>query len=307
MSVTRSLKDGMAWGSVQESEGGIRQAHPARSGGVRKRHEVPDLTRAIDPGERDPQFVTALARGLEVLRAFRQGDGALGNQDIAARTGLPKPTVSRLTYTLSRLGYLTYLSDVGKYRLGIGVLSLGFTCLGSIGVRDMARPLMQELADYSGVSVALGTRDRMSMVYVECCRGNSAITLALDVGSHIKLGTSGMGRAYLAGLPEEERCHLMDLLAEHEGDRWPVVREGIEQAVEDLRTRGFCLSAGEWKSEVHAVGVPLRVGEGSLSFALNCGGPAYMLPRERLIDDIGPRLAALADRIRQTMGVAVRA
>lgn len=270
---------------------------------MRKRHQVPDLTRAIDPTERDPQFVTALSRGLEVLRAFRQTDKALGNQDIAARTGLPKPTVSRLTYTLSRLGYLSYLPDVGKYRLGIGVLSLGFTCLGSIGVRDVARPLMQEMADYSGVSVALGTRDRMSMVYVECCRGDSAITLALDVGSHIKLGTSGMGRAYLAGLPDDERRHLMDLLAAHEGDRWPRVRDGIEQAVEDLNTRGYCLSAGDWKTEVNAVGVPLQVGEGSLAFALNCGGPAYVLPRERLVDDIGPRLVAVADRIRQTMGV----
>lgn len=194
--------------------------------------------------DRDPQFVTALARGLDVLRCFRQGDGALGNQQIAERTGLPKPTISRLTYTLARLGYLTYLPDLGKYRLGVAVMSLGFTCLGNMGVRDVARPLLQELADYTGVSVALGTRDRMSMVYVECCRGDSAITIALDVGSHIKLGTTAMGRAYLAGLPEAERAPLLDQLAEHEGERWPGVRDGIDQAIEDYRRRGFTVSAG---------------------------------------------------------------
>ena len=54
----------------------------------------------------DRKFVTALARGLEVLRVFTPTEGLLGNGEIAERTGLPKPTVSRLTYTLTKLGYL---------------------------------------------------------------------------------------------------------------------------------------------------------------------------------------------------------
>src|SRR5256885_13076191 len=49
----------------------------------------------------DRKFVTALARGLEVLRVFTPTEGLLGNGEIAERTGLPKPTVSRLTYTLT--------------------------------------------------------------------------------------------------------------------------------------------------------------------------------------------------------------
>lgn len=267
-----------------------------------RRRDVSTEDNASANGARDPQFITALARGLEVLRCFRPGDGALGNQQIAERTGLPKPTVSRLTYTLSTLGYLTYLPELGKYRLGVAVMSLGFSCLGSMGVRDIARPLLQELADYSGVSVALGTRDRLSMVYVECCRGDSTVTLALDVGSHIKLGTSAMGRAFLVGLPEAERTPLLERLAAHEGDRWPAVKAGIDQAMKDYRTLGFTISAGEWKQEVNAVGVPLNLGDGHLTYALNCGGPAYMLPRDRLLADIGPRLTAIADRIRHTMG-----
>src|SRR5690606_20818969 len=57
----------------------------------------------------DRKFITALARGLDVLSVFRPDDRLLGNQEIAARTGLPKPTVSRLTYTLTKLGYLTHV------------------------------------------------------------------------------------------------------------------------------------------------------------------------------------------------------
>ncbi len=56
--------------------------------------------------EGDRKFVVALARGLDVLRCFRARDGFLTNQEIAERTGLPKPTVTRLTYTLCQLGYL---------------------------------------------------------------------------------------------------------------------------------------------------------------------------------------------------------
>ena len=60
------------------------------------------------PAEKERQVVTALARGLSVLRSFRQGDRFLGNQEIAERTGLAKATVSRLTHTLTVLGYLNH-------------------------------------------------------------------------------------------------------------------------------------------------------------------------------------------------------
>ncbi|MFP3615802.1 helix-turn-helix domain-containing protein, partial [Paraburkholderia sp. SIMBA_050] len=64
--------------------------------------------------ERDPNFVTALARGLELLRCFRTGEAMLGNQDFVRRTGFPKATVSRLAGTLVQLGYLRYDDSLGK-------------------------------------------------------------------------------------------------------------------------------------------------------------------------------------------------
>src|SRR5262245_41883184 len=78
-----------------------------------------DAARHVASGKtKDRQFVTALARGLEILRAFIPNDGPLGNGEIAQRTGLPKPTVARLTHTLTRLGYLNYLDRLEKYQLG---------------------------------------------------------------------------------------------------------------------------------------------------------------------------------------------
>ena len=246
---------------------------------------------------KDRQFVVALARGLEVLRAFTPKDNILGNQDIAAITHLPKPTVSRLTHTLTRLGYLTYSERLGKYQLGTAVLSLGYAALANIGVRQIARPFMQELADYANASVSLGSRDRLNMVYVEHCRSDATVTLRLDLGSRIPVETTAMGRALLAALPASERQYLMDHAAKHDPKNWPRIKSGIEQAVEDYRKHGFVISAGEWQSDVHAVGVPLVPPDGSPILALNCGGPAFLFDRKRLTDDLGPRLVNLVRNV----------
>ncbi|GEO42553.1 DNA-binding IclR family transcriptional regulator [Skermanella aerolata] len=246
---------------------------------------------------KDRQFVVALARGLEVLRAFTPKDNILGNQDIAAITHLPKPTVSRLTHTLTRLGYLTYSERLGKYQLGTAVLSLGYAALANIGVRQIARPFMQELADYANASVSLGSRDRLNMVYVEHCRSDATVTLRLDLGSRIPVETTAMGRALLAALPASERQYLMDHAAKHDPKNWPRIKSGIEQAVEDYRKHGFVISAGEWQSDVHAVGVPLVPPDGSPILALNCGGPAFLFDRKRLTEDLGPRLVNLVRNV----------
>jgi DNA-binding IclR family transcriptional regulator len=246
---------------------------------------------------KDRQFVTALARGLEILRVFSPQDGLLGNQEIAARTGLPKPTVSRLTRTLTKLGYLAYSERLGKYQLGTGTLALGYSVLANMGVRQVARPFMQQLAEYAGASVSLGGRDRLEMIYIEHCRPASAVTLRLDLGSRIPIATTAMGRALLAALPDEERRYLLDHMAKHDPAQWPKIRRGVEQAVDDLKTRGFTTSIGDWQSDVHAVGVPMTPPDGSSILAFNCGGPSFLFKREKLLNDLGPRLVNLARNV----------
>jgi len=252
--------------------------------------------------DKDRQFVTALARGLEVLRCFRPGESMLGNQEIAERTGLPKPTISRLTHTLTKLGYLAYIDRLGKYQLGTPVLSLGYAALSNMDIRQVARPLMQELADYSDASVSLGSRDRLSMIYVENCRGNGTLTLRLDVGSRIPIATTAMGRAFLAAISEKERAYLMDHLHKRFADDWTRVKAGIEQAVKDHRERGFTISAGDWNKDVHAVGVAVVAPDTGNVYALNCGGAGFLLPRDKLEGDYGPRLVQLARNIEAALG-----
>jgi DNA-binding IclR family transcriptional regulator len=245
----------------------------------------------------DRRFVESLARGLEVLRVFRRGDSELSNQDFAERTGLPKATISRLTFTLSSLGYLSYNYLTGRYRLDAPAMSLGYAYLADLGVRRLAKPMMQELADYTGLPVALGAKDQFSMVYLECCRSTDAITLAIDVGAHIKLASSSLGRAYIAGLSDSARVTLIDALRDHEGENWPQVEEQILESVETYKQFGYCLSIGQWKHDVNSVGVPYRPSDGTPVLAFNCGGPSFLVDRKRLVNEIAPRLVEFVRRL----------
>src|SRR4051794_30795624 len=120
--------------------------------------------------EGDRQFATTLARGLEVLRCFTPLEPLLGNKEISVRTGLPKPTVSRLTYTLTKLGYLRHNMRLGKYQLGSAVLSIGYPLPASMNVRQGGRPLLKEPADYCKGSGSVGGGGRAPVGYVGICR-----------------------------------------------------------------------------------------------------------------------------------------
>jgi hypothetical protein len=139
------------------------------------RRETDTFARGV--GEDHPQFVTAVARAFAVLRCFEHGQQFLGNQDIARRSGLPKPTVSRFTFTLSALGYLNYSVEREKYCLGAAVISLGHAFLRNNDVIAIARPLMHELAEHTGAAVMLGAADGRRMVLLAICQGDAMFQL----------------------------------------------------------------------------------------------------------------------------------
>lgn len=238
----------------------------------------------------DRQFVTALARGLDILRAFAPGE-ALANRELAARTGLPRPTISRLTYTLTRLGYLIQDAANETYRPGSAVLSLGYSAVTGTDFRTVAKPHMQRIADIARSSCALGQCHDLEMIYVENCRGrNAPFTLGLDIGSRIPLASTAMGRAYLAGLSAPNQSDVTKSLSRQYGAQWKNMRARLDRALNDYAKHGFVLSVAEWMPEINAVAIPVTFpGSGEL-MSINCGGAASVLPEARLRKEIGPLL-----------------
>lgn len=250
----------------------------------------------------DRDFVTALARGLEVLTCFGSGDRLLGLTEIAQMCRLPKSTVARLTHTLVQLGYLSCVPESGKYRLGTATLALGAAILARLDVRQIARPLMQELADATGALVSLGTRDRLSIIYVESCRGGSIVTLSLDVGSRIPIATTAIGRAYLAAAPASERNEVLERLRELDDASWQKVEAGVDAALDEYARTGCCSSMGEWNSQVNSIAAPFDPGGGLPRMAINVAGLAQAYPRDKVLDEFGPMLLELVGKVESRLG-----
>lgn len=270
---------------------------------MKKRARIPEIVSLPSPGENpfegDRQFVSALWRGLQILRAFRPRDDGLTNLEISERTGLGPSTVTRLTYTLARLGYVTYDSRNGTYRLGVSVLSLGYALLSGMAIREKAQPLLQRLADHVGDGhlVALSTRDMLTMTYVACARSEGVMSMNLDVGSHVSLPRSSAGWAWLAQVGESERAAVLDAARRDSGDDWPHVEQLIRAGMEATAGHGFCLNMGHWRREVHVVAVPVPTEGNGPRFSLTCGGPSFLMNEQRMTEEIAPRLMNMARQI----------
>ncbi len=207
----------------------------------------------------------------------------------------------RLTYTLTKLGYLTPVPRFEKYQLAPSAMALGYAALANLGVRHLSEPYREALMRETGGAVAVGGRDRHSMIYFGQSR-NGLLGVQLDVGSRVPIATTAMGRAYIWSLPDDERASLLRELRDHYGSRWSRMRDGIERAGEMVARHGFTMSTGEWQNDVAAVGVGLKLNDGTGPYAFNCGAPAFRFAEDRLINDIGPRLVTMVRNIEAALG-----
>ncbi|SAH85197.1 IclR family transcriptional regulator [Bordetella ansorpii] len=246
--------------------------------------------------------VSALARGLAVLRFIGGQETAPTLKDISEGTGIPKATTLRLVGTLTAAGLLRRPPGSERYALGPGVMALSHAYLSRIDLRAEARGPMRAFAEEAGVTVHLGTRDRLEMVLLESVRpASAAIVMRIGIGARLGLATSASGRAYLAGLPEEDRHRLIDSLRVGLDDRWPMLAEPLQQALAQYQEEGYVASFGEWHPDVNAVATPLVMPDGEI-YSLNCGGPAFKLPPEVLCHSVAPRLLECARSIMDIVG-----
>ena len=249
----------------------------------------------------DKQFVTALARGLDVLRAFSEGGSLLGNQEIAQLTRLPKATVSRLTYTLARLGFLDYEHKLGKYRPGLAGLALGNNALRATVLRRIAQPWMQEMSQRSNCTVSLLARDRLELVIVEQYAPDGAPTWGRDLGTRLPLTAHGPGRALLVGLSQAERLYVLEHLERERPADSADLAKTVYGALAEYQRLGFTVSDGDATHRAMSLGAPCIPVDGGRIMALTCASPTLGLSRERLVAETGPRLLAIVERIRAAL------
>jgi len=240
----------------------------------------------------------SLLRGLEILRAFRPGIDVLTNGELAERTNLPRSTVSRLTGTLVRAGFLQYDARHGGYRLHATVLGLAHAMRSGSYILNQALDAMQNTARQLRVNVGLAIPDQEDMIYLDTIRyGPNASLRKVVSGQRVPMALTSLGRAYISTLRGPERRVLMQRLRmRHERD-WEEIRKEIERCIIEVHETGTCIAS--WQPKVVAISTPL-VFSNDPTHVLNMS-----LFTERTIDEVKAELAPELLRLRDIIMAAV--
>ena len=250
----------------------------------------------------DRQFAVSLARGMAILRAFTADQPVLGNREICDRTGLAKATVSRLTYTLTLLGYLSHVSGLQKYRLGAGVLSLGYPFLANLTIRQIVRPVMEKLAHDTGCTINLGMLDRTRVVFVETLRLDESNIYRPDIGSTRPLLATSVGRALLLSSEPAEREALLNRIKLEDPVEFRRLLPLWNADVKEFSRKGYCHAKGDWKKEIHGIAVPIRRPAREERIALNCTLTGSLASKDHLPKKVASCLLQAVREIEHATG-----
>ncbi len=275
---------------MRAESGDGRDAGPAWS--------IPDL--------RDSRYSQSLERGLAILACFTPARPVMGIADIADELDLSRSTTHRYAITLVALGYLD--QEVSrKYRLGLRVTDLGMSALNATGLREHARPHLQELRDRTGFAVALAVLEGMEIVFVDRVsslrRDQGKIDVRVHPGSRLPAYCTAMGKLLLANLPQRQR---RDVLADAKlAKRAPNTITGKDALRDELNhvyVEGLAIDDQELAPGLVAIAAPVRNESRAVVAAVSIAAHASTILLEELADALTPHLVSTADRISARLG-----
>jgi DNA-binding IclR family transcriptional regulator len=234
---------------------------------------------ATDAEVTDRQFVTALARGLEILACFTATKPELGVGEISRLLGLPKPTVWRLCHTLQNLGYLVPASGT-NLRPGVRVLSLGYPVLAGIPITELARSEINEIALAHMSAVSLSMVDGMEMVVLQRVQG-SASSLGHVIGGRFPISSSASGWACLAGMDPDQRNEVIARI-ERTDKRWPKLGTAFTEALKQYKKDGFIINKGRFNEDINAVAVSFRSKSSTAFYSISSGGAKQFFTDQKM-------------------------
>ncbi|MFI6482474.1 IclR family transcriptional regulator C-terminal domain-containing protein [Nonomuraea sp. NPDC050663] len=247
-------------------------------------------------GDTGPDFIEALARGLEVIRAFQPGRPVMTLTEVATATGLARPTARRILLTLTEMGYAR--TERGGFALTPRVLELGVSYVRSMGLWEVARPHLERLVATTSESCSIAQLDGSDIVYVARVAVPKIVTLSVQIGTRFPALQTSLGKVLLAALPPAE----VDLvLAEPSRSgiepRWRPSAGEREAALRAVRARGWAVTDEELALGIRSVAAPLRDGLGNVIAAVNVNAHAAETTVEKLTEEHLPVLLSTAAAI----------
>jgi IclR family pca regulon transcriptional regulator len=244
----------------------------------------------------DPDFMTSLARGLHVIRAFAGVDRRLTIADVSRATGLTRAVVRRCLYTLRELGYAA--SDGRTFRLQPRILSLGYAYLATAPLPIAAQPVLTELSERIGEATTVGVLDEGTVVYVARASTQRIMSVTLGVGSRLQAYCTALGRVLLASLPSAAAAAALAREERVAHTRFTVTAlPELLAILEEVRAHDYALNDQELEIGLRAIAVPVRNVVGATVAAMNVSAQASRLSRRELIETVLPALRAAAERL----------
>ena len=243
-----------------------------------------------------PDFVEALARGLDVLACFDADHRCMSLTEVATAAGLARPTARRLLLTLEELGFVR--SAGGTFELTPKVLTLGMAYVGALGLWDIARPHLERLVAQTGESSSMAQLDGSDIVYVARVSVPKLIALRVDIGTRFPAQQTSQGKVLLAALsPAELETTLA--LPSRAGLPPYIGRSGeqLRDELTEVRARGWALADEELAPGVRSVAVPVRDRDGVVRASMNVTVHAAETSTERLLGEHLPKLLRTAGEV----------
>ena len=245
---------------------------------------------------RGPDFVEALARGLDILASFGADHRNMSLSDVAAAAGLARPTARRLLLTLDELGYVR--ATDGTFELTPKVMNLGMAYVSALGLWDIARPHLESLVARTGESSSMAQLDGSDIVYVARVSVPKLIALRVEIGTHFPAVQTSQGKVLLAALPTDQVSAVLSQPSR--SGLPPYIGRSPDQLRDELsevRARGWALADEELAPGVRSVAVPVRDGTGAVRAAMNVTVHAAETTTQRLLHDYLPLLLTTAGEI----------
>ena len=243
-----------------------------------------------------PDFIEAIARGLDVITAFRPGRPVMALSELAAATGLARPTVRRILVTLESLDYVR--PSEGGYTLTPRVLELGLTYVQAMGLWDVAHPHLERLVGHTHQSSSIAQLDGSDIVYVARVAVPKIIALAVSIGTKFPAPPTSLGKVLLAGLqPDQLDRVLSEPSRSGITPRVVLDRAEIDETLREVRARGWALTDEQLAGGIRSIAAPLRDGRGRVVAAVNVTVHAAETSVEVLLEQHLPRLLQTAGAI----------
>ncbi|MEN2738891.1 IclR family transcriptional regulator [Microbacterium sp. X-17] len=213
--------------------------------------------------------IQSVARAFGLLEALEAAGGESGVTELAERTGLAQPTIHRLLQTLTALGYVRRAAG-RRYSLGAGLVRLGDSASGLLA--RWARPVLELVELEAKETANLAALDGDMAVYLAQVPSRHQMRMFTEVGRRVHLHSTGVGKALLAQLPDEEALAIVRRAGMPAFTATTITtEEALLAELRAIRTRGFSVDDGEQEFGVRCVAVPFAGGAGPV--AVSVSGP----------------------------------